>query len=66
MEMFLFWVQGVPPPNTTLLPAELQSPVELRGVQPGTNYLVNKNERLKPDFLFPSTFSRSIEGRPLC
>lgn len=31
-------IQGVPPPNNTLLPAELLQPIELRGVQPGTNY----------------------------
>jgi hypothetical protein len=34
-------MQGVPSPNNTLLPAELQSPVELRGVQPGTLYHVS-------------------------
>ncbi|KAI9561811.1 hypothetical protein GHT06_012772 [Daphnia sinensis] len=34
-----FWpAQGVPPPNNTLLPTELLQPIELRGVQPGTNY----------------------------
>ena len=31
-------IQGVPPPNNTLLPTELLQPIELRGVQPGTNY----------------------------
>ena len=31
-------LQGVPPPNNTLLPSELLQPIELRGTQPGTTY----------------------------
>jgi len=34
-----YWpTKGVPPPNATLLPAELLEPVELRGTEPGTDY----------------------------